>query len=102
MQFFYDIVNTFLHSNSRNSHSTRYLCVVGIEHFRRLLDTQPGAVKLNADMVILALQNQEINIYELLDQFVTYLLAKKLSIMSVSLYVSVITSMLLSWSKKML
>ena len=92
MQVFYDNINKFLDSIGRNSHSTKQLYGVGIVHFGRFLDTRPGAVKLNPDTVILALQNQEINVYELLDQFVTYLLAKKLSIGSVNLYVIVIKS----------
>jgi site-specific recombinase XerD len=49
-------------------------------------------MKLNLETVLVSLQRQEIHIYELLDNFVSYLLKQNLSMPSIILYVSEVKS----------
>jgi hypothetical protein len=81
-------VRIFLDSIKRNSVSSEQTYLNGLRTFQRFLDL----VNKNLETVIVSLQRQEINIYELLDRFVSYLLQKNLSIPSISLYVSAVKS----------
>lgn len=84
-------VRTFLDSIKRNSVSSEQTYLNGLRTFQRFLDT---IINLNLETVLVPLQTQEINVYELLDKFVSYLLQQKLSIPSISLYVTAVRSYL--------
>jgi integrase len=81
-------VRIFLDSIKRNSVSSEQAYLNGLRTFQRFLDLE----NVNLETVLVSLQRQEINIYELLDRFVSYLLQKNLSIPSISLYVSAVKS----------
>ncbi|MGH9974836.1 MAG: hypothetical protein ACRD8Z_03235, partial [Nitrososphaeraceae archaeon] len=74
-------VNVFLESIGRNSNNSRKLYRTGLYHFAQFL--QP---KQTPDTIILLLQNQCINQYELLDQFVSYLLKQHIAISTLKIY----------------
>ena len=81
-------VRIFLDSIKRNSVASEQAYLNGLRTFQRFLDI----VNINLETVLVSLQRQEINIYELLDRFVSYLLQKNLSIPSISLYVNAVKS----------
>lgn len=81
-------VRIFLDSIKRNSVSSEQAYLNGLRTFQRFLDI----VNINLETVLVSVQGQKINIYELLDRFVSYLLQKNLSIPSISLYVSAVKS----------
>jgi integrase len=83
-------VRIFLDSIKRNSIASEQAYLNGLRTFQRFLDIVN--MNLNLETVLVSLQKQEINIYELLDRFVSYLLQKNLSIPSISLYVSAVKS----------
>ena len=87
-------VSQFIHSIGRNSSNTEHLYNIGLVHFDRFLKSNDTLSHLAPDTVIQAIQKQQINVYELLDQFVSYLLTKNLSIPSVKLYIAAIRSYL--------
>lgn len=81
-------VRIFLDSIKRNSVTSEQAYLNGLRTFQRFLDI----VNMNLETVLVSVQRQEINIYELLDRFISYLLQKNLSIPSISLYVSAVKS----------
>jgi integrase len=83
-------VGTFLDSIQRGSNNTRKSYRTGLHHFERFLNSK----QQTTDTVISLLQNQHINIYELLDQFVSYLTRQKISNASLKTYIAVIRSFL--------
>jgi integrase len=84
-------VNTFLDSIQRGSNNTRKLYRTGLHHFERFLKSTR---KQTPNTIISLLQNQHINTYELLDQFVNYLTRQKISADSLKTYIAVIRSFL--------
>jgi hypothetical protein len=64
---------------------------MGLHHFEKFLKSKR---KQTPDTIILLLQNQYINTYELLDQFVSYLTGQKISAASLKTYIAVIRSFL--------
>ena len=83
-------VNRFLDSVGRNSKKTRQAYSISLRHFGKFLNNvYPN---LDADTIISTLQNQELNTYEVVDQFVSYLLNLHISIPSVKLYVAALRS----------
>jgi len=80
----YDKVNIFLNSIGRNSKNSRRMYATGLRYFERFLSHNYSSQ--NPDTIILALQNQRINTYELLDQFVSYLSQQKIAVPSLKLY----------------
>jgi integrase len=91
-------VNTFLDSIGRNSISSKITYRTGLIHFNEFLKKNfESELKLNPEEIIPALQNQAsatVNVYEMLDQFVSYLSKHKLSIPSIKLYVAAVRSYL--------
>jgi integrase len=81
-------VRTFLDSIKRNSAASEQAYLNGLRTFQRFLDT----MDLNLEAILVSLQRLEINVYELLDRFISYLLQQNLSIPSISLYVSAVKS----------
>jgi integrase len=85
-------VNTFLDSIGRNSISSKISYQTGLIHFDKFLKYESSKYELNVEKIIPALQNQEVNVYEVLDQFVSHLSKYKLSIPSIKLYVAAVRS----------
>ncbi|MFY9967409.1 MAG: tyrosine-type recombinase/integrase [Nitrososphaeraceae archaeon] len=81
-------VRTFLDSIKRNSAASEQAYLNGLRTFQRFLDT----MDLNLEAILVSLQRLEINVYELLDKFISYLFQQNLSIPSISLYVSAVKS----------
>jgi integrase len=82
---------TFLDSIGRNSKSTQNSYASGLKHFDRFLQTN---VALDADTIIPQLLNQEVNVYELLNEFVSYLTKLDITIPSMKMYVAAVRSYL--------
>ncbi|MGH9975482.1 MAG: site-specific integrase, partial [Nitrososphaeraceae archaeon] len=81
---------TFLNSIERGSHNTKRLYSTSLNHFAQFLKER----NLTPDTIIAPLQTGQINAYELLNQFVNYLLDQKVNLLSLKVYVSVIRSFL--------
>jgi integrase len=82
-------INVFLESIGRNSNNSRKLYRTGLYHFAQFLKPEQ-----TPDTIILLLQNQRINQYELLDQFVSYLLKQHIAISTLKIYIAVVRSYL--------
>ncbi|MPZ07902.1 MAG: hypothetical protein GEU26_16055 [Nitrososphaeraceae archaeon] len=80
----YDRVNTFLNSIGRNSKNSRRMYATGLRYFEKFLNTNYSE----------ALQDQRINTYELLDQFVSYLSQQSIAVPSLKLYMISVRSYL--------
>jgi integrase len=78
-------IQSFLESVLRNSKSTRNVYESGINYFHVFLD-QSG-LNHNAGTILDPLTKNEINLYELFDNFVAFLVSSGLSIPSIRLYV---------------
>lgn len=63
-------VDKFLNSKARNSESTKKGYSIALSHFQFFLKT---FTKYNIETILLPLENKEINVYELLDDFIAYL-----------------------------
>ena len=83
-------VNTFLDSIGRNSKNSRKSYRTGLNHFARFLKSR----NQTPDIIISLLQNQQINTYELLDQFVSYLINNGVTVVSLKTHVSIVRSYL--------
>lgn len=83
-------VDRFLDSSGRNSKKPRQAYSISLKHFGKFLNNIYPS--LNADTILLTLQNQELNTYEILDQFVSYLLSLHISIPSAKLYFAALRS----------
>lgn len=88
--------STFLNSIGRNSISSQKAYSSGLIHFDRFLNSLPDSgKKLDTETIIPMFQNQQINVYEILDNFVAYLTQlQNISIPSVKLYVAAVRSYL--------
>ena len=73
----------------RNSLSSRYAYQNGLNHFQRFLSQ---TTSYNLETILKPLAENEINPYELLDGFVSYLQTSNLSPLSIELYVASIRS----------
>ena len=83
-------VNTFLEGIGRNSKNSKKLYRTGLNHFTEFLLEK----KQTPDTIIPLLQNQHINTYEVLDQFVSYLLKQHIANTSLKSYIAVVRSFL--------
>ena len=85
---------TFLSSISRNSLNSKYAYERGLAHFQRFLEHKYP--KYNLETILKPLLKNEINVYEMLDNFISYLLSKNsnLTPTSLKLYVASIRSYL--------
>jgi integrase len=91
-------VKSFLESISRNSFQSEKAYQSGIKHFQEFLNVKYSLETVEA--ILLSLNNdanrleQKIEVYQLLDNFVSYLIQLNLSIPSISLYIAAIRSYL--------
>ncbi len=90
----YQAVNAFLSSISRNSRNSRYAYQYGLTHFQKFLKTKH--LQYNIENIIKPLSNNELDIYVILDEFVSYLVDKTLNLTSASikLYIAAVRSYL--------
>jgi integrase len=90
-------VKSFLESICRNSFQSKETYQSGIKHFQQFLNAKyPGKT---VESILSSLNNgnvqeQKIDIYELLDNFVSFLIQLNLSIPSINLYIAAIRSYL--------
>jgi integrase len=86
---------TFLNAIGRNSASSEHVYRIGLLHFQQFLNSRyTNQMSYSLESVLSPLQTQEINVYELFDQFVSFLLQKDLSTKSLTLYVAALRSYL--------
>ena len=93
-------VQDFLNSVARNSEKTRKLYGFGLTHFQSFLSTDDSGrySQFTAGSILSVLSNNQINVYTLIDDFVSYLVSKhknKLSPNAIALYVAALRSYLL-------
>ena len=86
-------VQDFLNSVARNSEKTRQLYGFGLTHFQSFLSTDDSGKysQFTAGSILTAVSNNQINVYTLIDDFVSYLVTKhknKLSPNAIALYVA--------------
>jgi hypothetical protein len=91
-------VNDFLESVARNSIKSKAIYGIALSHFQTFLNNKYGVDSLTLETIIVSIAMNEINVYSILDNFVSYLLApdkpNKLSSNSISLYVAAVRSFL--------
>lgn len=88
-------VHEFLDSLARNSYSSKEIYAVGLSHFQVFLNDKYPNQYQTLETIIEPLTTNEINVYTLLDNFVSYILkANQLSPNSISLYVAAVKSYL--------
>ena len=91
-------VQDFLNSVARNSEKTRKLYGFGLTHFQSFLSTDDRYSQFSAGSILAVISNNQINVYTLIDDFVSYLVSRhknKLSPNAVALYVAALRSYLL-------
>ena len=85
-------VTAFLDGIKRNSQYSSNVYYNGITHFQDFLDEKyPNH---NAETILQPLSKNEINVYELLDSFIPFLMALKLSVKSIRIYLTAVRSYL--------
>jgi integrase len=83
-------VKTFLDSISRNSKGSEKAYAAGLVYFdNSLKEKYPN---YNPDLILGPIKKNEINIYELFDNFVSFLLKSDLKVSSIRLYVDAVKS----------
>jgi hypothetical protein len=88
-------VRTFLDSIKRNSIASEQAYLNALRHFDRFLARSSRLTSpKNLETIISQLQTHQLNVYGLLDQFVTYLVELNLSNTSVILYITAVRSYL--------
>ena len=90
----------FLSSVERNSIQSKRAYSTALLHFRAFLSTDERYSKFSEETIVDALLKNQINVYSLLDDFISYLISRhgrKLSSNSVLLYLAGIRSFLLYW-----
>jgi len=85
-------VSSFLHSIGRNSTASESAYLNGLVNFQHFLSQNDKLKSYSVDSIILHLSDGEINLYQLLDNFVTFLILQKLSIPSINLYMTAVRS----------
>jgi integrase len=85
-------VKAFLDSIQRNSKQSKKVYQTGITHFQDFLDEK--YTSYSTETISEPLNRNEINVYELLDNFVSFLMALRLSAESIKLYMAAIRSYL--------
>jgi integrase len=83
-------VKIFLESIQRNSKNSKRAYGSGLVHFAEFLKP----MKQTPDSIIPLLTKGKINVYELLDQFVSYLTKQHISVKSLDLYMAAVRSFL--------
>ncbi len=91
-------VHDFLDSIGRNSDKTKKLYGFSLLHFQEFLSSDDRYSKFTANSILNPVSKNQIDVYALLDHFVSYLVSKhnkKLSPNTISLYVAALRSYLL-------
>jgi O-antigen/teichoic acid export membrane protein len=91
-------VQDFLNSVARNSKRTRKSYNFGLAHFQAFLCNDDRYSEFTAESIPLAVSKNQINVYTLIDNFVSYFVSKhnnKLSPNTVAVYVAALRSYLL-------
>ena len=83
-------VKVFLDSIERNSRESRNAYHRGLIHFQNFLDEKYPT--LTVESILQPLIRNEINTYELLDNFVPFLIKLKLAVNSITLYMTAVRS----------
>jgi integrase len=84
-------VNIFLQSIGRGSNNSKRLYNTSLNHFTQFLKSTKN---LTPDSIIPSLTEGKMNVYELLDQFFSYLSNQRVNPLSLKVYVSVVRSFL--------
>jgi hypothetical protein len=86
----YERINTFLNSIGRRSKNSRRMYATALRYFDRFLKTVHQSTHSDADIIILSLSEAEkkLDVYNLLDQFVSYLLQQNIALVHGTGYVS--------------
>ncbi len=79
-------VNSFLRSIARNSKNSKSSYLNSITHFHNFLTVKYP--EYTTETILEPLQKSEISVYEILDNFISFLINRKLSIRSVRLYLT--------------
>jgi integrase len=90
----YKTVNVFLSSMLRNSLKSKYAYQYGLTHFQKFLkQKQP---QYNIETILKTLSKNELDVYAILDEFVSYLVdaALELTSKSIKLYIAAVRSYL--------
>jgi integrase len=82
----------FLESISRNSKNSKKTYQTGLLHLHKFLDQNYPGGKVTLETILEKLTKNEINLYELLDRFVSFLLSSKLSIHSIRIVMTAVRS----------
>jgi integrase len=90
----YNVVNVFLSSISRNSLKSKYTYQSGLAHFQKFLKQKYP--QYNVETILKPLSNNEIDIYAMLDGFVSFLVneSQNISSASIKLYIAAVRSYL--------
>jgi hypothetical protein len=83
-------VKAFLNSIQRNSKESKNAYHLGLTHFQNFLDGKYPT--LTVETILQHLAKNEINVYDLLDDFVSFLMTLKLSVNSIILYLTAVRS----------
>ena len=84
-------INTFLESIGRNSKNSKRAYATGLAHFTTFLRPE----KYTPETIIpLLIRGKVVNVYELLDQFVSYLIQANISAKTIDLYIAAVRSFL--------
>ena len=84
------MVDSFLDNIARNSRNSKNTYQTGLTHFSDFLKgfNPISNTNLTLDTKIPALMDRNVDVYELLDQFVSYLSQLSIAVASVKLYIS--------------
>jgi integrase len=88
-------VQEFLDSVARNSEKSKKLYFTGLSHFQTFLSSSNKYSEFTVDSILKPVVENQINIYTLIDNFISYLTTKhknKLSANAISLYVAAVRS----------
>jgi integrase len=85
----YQAVNAFLSSILRNSRNSKYAYQYGLTHFQKFLKMKHS--QYNIENIVKPLSNNELDIYVILDEFVSYLVDKTLNLTSASIKLYIAT-----------
>jgi integrase len=84
-------INTFLDSIGRNSKNSRRAYATGLAHFTAFLRPNKQTPE---NMIPLLIRGEDVNVYEILDQFVSYLIRANISAKTIDLYMAAVRSFL--------
>jgi integrase len=85
-------VSSFLHNISRNSISSERAYLNGLVSFQYFLLGDNSLKSYSVESIVVPILGGEINIYQVLDCFVSFLMSQKLAIPTIKLYVTAIRS----------